>query len=413
LRIKRSLVAIGAVGSVAAMVAFMAPMAANADPINPTNGKSIEPAAYDIVSAGSESLSQVENQLSFNYNKTISPKEHSPAHPWLFSWDAVPLFDLNDVSQPIVLKAGCKKNIRPDGSSDGIKDMLSYGNTSYTYKGKKHTAPCIDFARSSRPRKGGSSGDPPLKSGVGFVTLARDDVTYATTSNSYWPNNLTNTQLVEIFGCEIPAKNGDPANSFGAMFGNAEAGKHAKTLFDVLLPQAGSGTLSFWMETALGFSGDDEPTCGAAAKLKTDQQPEENEGTNKLFGTAKHPNPAAIYPFSVGVYLAQEFHSAACGKKPSKTQNMFGCDQNGVLNLRDINGVSPTAKGPGKTLVTNITKFSDQFRRFLYDVVRTNAAGDMPSYLEGILGPKGYYCKQAKVLATYGFVSTPACGLIG
>jgi ABC-type phosphate transport system substrate-binding protein len=381
---------------------------ANADPINPTNGRFIEPAAYDIVGVGSESLSQVVNQLTFNYNKTISKKEHSPAHPWIFSWDAVPQFNLNDTTQKIVVKTGCAKNLRPDGSSAGITDMLSYGNTTYTYKGKKHTAPCVDFARSSRPRK---TTDPSLKSGVGFVILAEDAVTYATTSNSYWPKNLSLAQLQEIFGCEVPAKNGDPANSFGAMFGNAATGAHAKTLFDVLLPQAGSGTLSFWQETALGFTSDGEPSCGAAATLPTAKQPEENEGDNALFGTAKHPNPAVIYPFSIGVYVAQEFHSAKCGKKPSKTQNLFGCDQNGVLNLRNIDGVSPTSKGPDKTLVTN-RSFPVKFRRFLYDVVRTNGAGQMPSYLERYLGIKGYFCGQKKVLANYGFYSTPACGHI-
>jgi ABC-type phosphate transport system substrate-binding protein len=407
LRIKRSLVAIGAIASAATMVALVAPVA-NADPINPTNGKFIEPAAYDVVAVGSESLSQVENQLTFNYNKTISKKEHSPAHPWIFSWDAVPQFNLNDLTQKIVVKAGCAKNLRPDGSSAGITDMLGYGNTSYVYKGKRHSAPCVDFARSSRPRK---TSDSPLKSGVGFTILAEDAVTYATTSNSYFPKNLTLAQLQEIFGCAVPAANGDPANSFGAMFGNAEAGSHATTLFDVLLPQAGSGTLSFWQETALGFTTDGEPTCGAAATLPVAKQPEENEGDNALFGTAKHPNAAVIYPFSIGVYNAQEFHSAACGKRPSKTQNMFGCDQNGVLQLRSINGVSPTMKGPAKTLVTN-KSFPTKFRRFLYDVVRTNAAGAMPGYLETFLGPKGYYCKQTKVLANYGFYSTPACGHI-
>jgi ABC-type phosphate transport system substrate-binding protein len=407
LRIKRSLMGVGAIASAATMVALMAPTA-NADPINPSTGKFIEPAAYDIVAVGSESLSQVANQLTYNYNKTVSAKEHSPAHPWIFSWDAVPAGNLNDTSEKIVVKAGCAKNLRPNGSSLGLTDMLAYGNTSYVYKGHTVTVPCIDFSRSSRPRK---SSDPPLApSGVAFVTLAEDAVTFATTSNSYFPKSLSLTQLQEIFSCQIPAANNDPKNSFGALFGNSEAGKHATTLIDPIVPQAGSGTLSFWMETALGFDNTDEPSCGSAATLGVKAQPEENEGTNPIFLKSGQPNPAVIYPFSVGVYVAQEFHSAACGKRPSKTQNMFGCDQNGVLNLRSIGGVSPTVKGPGKTLVTN-QSFPVTFRRFLYDVVRyANTSDHIPSYLEKFLGTSGYFCKQTKVLEAYGFYPTPACG---
>jgi hypothetical protein len=417
LRIKRSLVAVGALATATAMVALVAPMA-NAEPIGP-NGKFIEPAPYDIVGVGSESLTALVGQLTFNYNKTVTAKQHSPADPWIFSWDAVPPSNLNDTTQQIVLKVGCKKNLRPNGSGAGILALQGgYGNTSYLVtlrngKKKRITVPCIDFARSSRPR--GSSDNPYAKNGDAFVTLAEDAVVYSSTKVTNVPSGLTLTQLQEIFGCNIPAGNGFPAGTWGALLGTKAKNPTASP--DPILPQAGSGTLSFWAKTVLGIP-TSEPTCGSASGLSVPNQPEENEGTSKVFLLSGKPNPNVIYPFSVGVYVAQEFNSRPCGHAPKKGQNMFGCAQNGVLFLdsSSVNGkiIAPTvpvAKG-SKVLKTNPALNSTVYRRFLYDVVRfaTNTKDHIPSYLEKFFGSKGFFCKQVKVMAAYGFETTPACG---
>jgi hypothetical protein len=46
------------------------------------------------------------------------------------------------------------------------------------------------------------------------------------------------------------------------------------------------------------------------------QAPEENEGTYAGFNS-----PNAIFIWSIGAYVAQKYHSAACGATPTKTQN--------------------------------------------------------------------------------------------
>jgi ABC-type phosphate transport system substrate-binding protein len=401
-RIIRSMVAVAALAGIATAVAMVP---ASAEPLNPKTGKLVRPAPYDIVGVGSESISYVVDQLTWNYNLTV--KDHSPAHPYIYSWDAVPPSNLNDTTQKIVVKQGCKLNLRPDGSSAGIEDMPAYGNTHYTYKGRKHTVPCIDFSRSSRPRK---SSDPTFaKGGDAFVTLAGDAVTYATTSNTNAPQNLSKAQLVEIFGCSVPAANGFAANTWGALLGASAKG--ASDAIDPIVPQAGSGTLSFWMETALGLPTDTEPTCGTAANLGFGAQPEENEGISKVFLLNGKPNPNVIYPYSIGAYVAQAYHSAKCGKKPSKTQNKFGCDERGVLHLNSIAGIG----NPIKNKATNPAWNSTAFHRFLYDVVRyaTNTRDHIPSYLEKYFGHKGYFCGQSKVLAAYGFEPTALCGVTG
>jgi ABC-type phosphate transport system substrate-binding protein len=398
-RIWKTLVAAGAI---AAATTALAVAPASAEPINPLTGKVVVPAAFDIVGVGSQSTTYVVGQLTFNFDKAVG-KKHSPTNPWNLSWDAVPPNNLNNTTQMIVVKQGCKKNLRPNGSSAGVAALTSYGSTSYTFKGKKHVVPCIDYARSSRPRK---STDPAFgKGGVAFVTMAGDAVTYATTKVSNAPNNLSKAQLTQIFGCTVAAAHGFKANTWGALLGAKT--KNPAQKIDPILPQAGSGTLSFWATTALGLASTNEPLCGAAATLPVPKQPEENEGTNALF---KSGGANVIYPYSIGAYLSQSQNSAKCGTKPSKTQNKFGCNQTGVLVLHGISGVKPSV-GPKGHMVTNPAWGATPFHRFLFNVVNWASTADhIPGYLEKFFGKKGYFCTNPKVLTAYGFEPTPACG---
>jgi ABC-type phosphate transport system substrate-binding protein len=403
-RILKTMVAAGAI---AAATTALAVAPASAEPINPLTGKVVTPAGFDIVGVGSQSITYVVGQLTFNFDKAVGRK-HSPTHPFVYSWDAVPPSNLNNTTQMIVVKQGCKKNLRPNGSGAGIGALTTYGSTSYTFKGKKHVVPCIDFARSSRPR---SSKDPAFgKGGVAFVTLAGDAVTYATTKGSNAPNNLSKAQLAEIFGCNVPKTTLFAANTWGALLG--PHAKHPTQKIDPILPQAGSGTLSFWATTALGLASTNEPACGKAANLAVAHQPEENEGTSRLFLAGGKPDPNVIYPYSIGAFLSQLQNSGRCGRKPTRTQNQFGCNQVGVLNLNGISGTKP-AVGTKGHLVTNPAWLGTPFHRFLFDVVNWAATTDhIPGYLEKYLGRAGYFCKQPKVLKAYGFEPTPACGAV-
>jgi ABC-type phosphate transport system substrate-binding protein len=398
-RIIKSLVVVSAAAAAATAMA-MAP--ALAEPINPKH-QLVTPQPYDIVGAGSATTQYVIDQFSLNYNATV--KHHSPAHPYFYSWDATPPNHPLDTTQSIKLKTGCKPEARPNGSSAGIADLIPYGTVKY--KGVRYG--CFDFARSSRPRKSTDGTGP---GGVVFVTFASDAVTYSSTATTNVPNNLTRAQLQEIFGCAIPAGNGFAAGTWGALLG--PSAKDAAGSPDPILPQAGSGTLSFWQETALGFTTDPEPTCGTAASLTTAKQPEENEGTNSVFLSGGKPNPNVIYPFSVGSYVAQRYHSKACGGKVKKGENRFGCNQIGVLHLDGIAGVAPTVLVHG-AVRTNPKWNTTAFHRFLYNVVPyyARSADHVAPRLEKLFGRKGYLCnaKQQGVLLAYGFVPTLACGV--
>jgi ABC-type phosphate transport system substrate-binding protein len=409
-RIVKSLVAMGAVAATATALA-VAP--ALADPVN-GHLKKVTPQPYDVVGAGSATTEYVVDALSVAFNATV--KHHSAAHPYILSWDATPPGKPNDITQMIKTKAGCATNLRPDGSSAGIADLSAYG----TVKSRGKTYPCINFARSSRFFK---AGDPAFgPGGVSFVILARDAVTYATTKVTNVPNNLTTKQLSEIFGCDIPAAGPFAANTWGALLG---AGAKNPTQSPApVLPQAGSGTLSF-------FAGDlgvatTEPTCGPAAALPATSDPEENEGVDNIFRVGDKasgaPNPNVIYPFSIGSYLAQEFHSPKPGHKPAKGQNKFGFNETGVLFLNELNGTQPTVSvgsGKGKHQIIN-PNFAKKFQRFVYDVLPYSAdRTHIPASLEKWFNPAtgkgthGFFCSSARktLIEDYGFLPTALCGL--
>jgi len=270
----------------------------------------------------------------------------------------------------IVTKQGCRPIPRPNGSAPGIRALVANVRDPVSKKNF-----CVDFARVTRSRA------PTDPSNVVFVPLALDNVTYATAPKSNAPRNLTTHDLAEIYTCTV------------TNWDKFKGGRNAP--IKALLPQAGSGTAAFF-QAVIGVS--TPPHCvSQPASL------EENEGTNSVF-TGKSAADEII-PFSSGVWVAQAYHSALCGKKPTATQNTFGCDANGKLQLNDINGTSPVAD---KALSLTFTR---DFIRTLFDVVRTaHTADTIPSYLEPFLGQKGLFCTNPAVIRDYGFVPTPACG---
>jgi ABC-type phosphate transport system substrate-binding protein len=363
------------VATVAVAFALAVP-AASADPINGSS-KAVTPAEYDIVGVGSDSIQYVIDQLTFDYDYGTA-RVHNATHPYIYSWDATKPGTVTPGGN-IVTKSGCKTIARPDGSSAGITALT--GN-SRTADGKYY---CIDYARSSRGR---ASTDPAAKAGgVLFVPLAKDAVTYATTATTDAPANLTTANLTAIYTCSV--------TNWSKLGGKSATIKP-------FLPQTGSGTRSFFLK-AIGVT-----TPGTCVNNSV----QENEGTNALLN-----NAAAIVPYSVGSWLAQKYHSAACGKTPTTTQNKFGCNADGVLVLKKINGTVPfinagTARTPN--YVTN-PGFSATFIRTLYDVVRYNAsaANHIDPREATFFATNGFFCSNATAktaIKAYGFMVTALCG---
>ena len=375
------------VGTAVAVTAVA--MAAPSALADPPGG--VTPKYFDVVGVGSSTTTYIMDQISVDYNDTHHT--HNSTHPWIYSWDAAPTGAL------FVAKQGCKPITRSsvNGSSAGIAALAAGA------KGA-HGAFCADFGRSSRARK---STDPKLgPGGIAFVTFARDAITYATRiaakGGSNAPKNLTTADLTKIYTCSV--RNW---SAFGGKPGTILA----------ILPQSKSGTYASFLSD-IGVT-----TPGPC--ITTSTTLEENQGIAAVFNS-----PNAIYPFSIGRWLAQEYRSPKCliesgsvcvkTAKPGPGQNLFGAAINGFLGLNSINGTKPTA-GVGSKQVIN-PAFTPKFFRFIYNVVRYSSTTPthIPAYLEGFFNPAseripGYLCanKKAKAdIVAYGFLNTPFCGAV-
>ena len=347
------------------------------------------PGEKDAVGVGSDTITPLTDQLAGDYNTTVSA---AASHE--YSWDAVNPIS-GKIGDTIAEKADCPKIMRPDGSSAGIAQLAMFT--------KSTSGPfCTNFARSSRAR---ASSDPQFgKGGVAFTTLGGDAVTWATQTVTAAPKTLTPAQLSAIFTC---------ADTNWSQVG----GKNAP--IKAFLPQAGSGTLSFW-ETALGIT--PGPCVSDDGGLL-----EENEGVNKVL-----QSPNAIFIYSVGDWIAQVQHSAKCintnvkagtACSPNKSgvvcvhvpsKNWFSCDLHGTMRLGAISGVSPTV-GKGASQKIN-PKFPSTFDRTLFNVVpfdtatkdhipgKTKPVGGVN--LEPIFSASGFDCgaKGSADIRNYGFV---------
>ncbi|HEV2378049.1 MAG TPA: substrate-binding domain-containing protein [Streptosporangiaceae bacterium] len=342
------------------------------------------PAPADVVGVGSDTIQNVTDQFSADFNHG---KGATAAH--LYSWDATnPV--TGAIGDPISTKIGCTAIPRPDGSSQGITALTTENQTLPTGTGF-----CMDFARSSRDR---ASTDP---TSISFVDLAGDGITYSTQATTNAPGNLTTADLTGIYNCTIT--NWDQVGG-------------ANATIDPYIPQPGSGTRSFFL-SAIGV-----PTPGACV---TDDNGnlQENEGVNPVLN-----DPNGVFPYSIGKYLAERYHSPKCLNtactavngvtcKPASGKNLFGCDTHGTMVLHMINGTNPTVPFPLTNSTTKAvinTAFTSSFLRTLFEVVQgpeSGGVGTIPTYLQPFFGPTGYVCTNTtakKDLANYGFAVLPA-----
>ena len=368
-------------GAATAAVAITA-LAATPALADPPTGTVPKP--RDIVGVGSDTTQSVLDQLSVDYNAT-----HTVGR--LFSWDAVnPATGAQH--ETIQVKSGSANCAipRPFGSSEGITALE---NTLKTTGGQ----PCINYARSSRAR---SSTDPAT---ISFINLGGDAVTYATQPGGHAPANLTTAQLQGIYNCTLTNWN---------QVGGSNAPIAA------MLPQNGSGTRSFFLG-AIGLTAPGPCVSTSATRQgaagANDQTLEENEGVDPSLNMNKAD---VIFPFSVGKWIAERFHSASCGTvancfahpsqcHPTATQNMFGCNTSGTMKLNSINSTAPTL-GTGANTRIN-PGFTPTFTRLLFIVVNA-PQGTVPANLKSYFGPTGFTCTgplAKKHLKSYGFLVLP------
>lgn len=227
--------------------------------------------------------------------------------------------------------AACQGIARPNGSGAGRTALLNSLNANDG---------CIQFARSSSGPAGATT------PGLTYVPFATDAVSFAITGSSTLPRSLSKAELQSVYRCEVPG-------------------------ITPYLPQAGSGTRSFW--TSYIGSTNIGP-CVVDAKNGTPVQ--EHDG--------RVLDNNSIVPFSIAQWISQ-----ASGVTP---------DSRGSSVLGVIDNTQPLLLN-GSFAVT----------RPVYNIIPTAQVGTAP-FSTVFVGPTSLICQQASTITRYGFAINPNCG---
>jgi hypothetical protein len=254
--------------------------------------------------------------------------------------------------------AACASVSRPSGSNNGIIALVN-DRTAATH--------CLQFARSSSDNHTSHVGDH-----LTYIPFATDAVAYAirgpggTATGSGINRNLPVSTLKTIY---------------------TQTGTTCLANFEPLLPQSGSGTRKFFLETVLGLgAGADVPNYAGPTGLHPcvkDTDAAGNpllENTGNLLTTDKQ-----IEPYAVSSWIAQT------------TKNVT--DVHGVALLGNIAGT------PSLAINTTATGV-----RPVFNVV-PNVLVQGPSNSKTVfVGSNSLVCQNSATILKQGFVTNPLCG---
>jgi ABC-type phosphate transport system substrate-binding protein len=244
-------------------------------------------------------------------------------------------------------KSGCSAVARPNGSGAGRSALVASLNSA---------TQCIQFSRSS------SEDLTAINPSLTYVPLATDDVDFAITSTSVVPRSLSKADLTAIYHCNASYVGTGPVYNFTPV-----------------LPQAGSGTRSFWE----GYVGITDADVNANVYKCLINGTRNGTPIEEQTGTAL--DDKSLMPFSVGQYNAQ-----VDGVIP---------DRRGNAVIGVIDNTLPS--------VTSST-FANQ--REVYNVI-PSADTNVDPWKTVFVGGSSLVCQQTNDIITYGFlVDAAKCG---
>ncbi|MGW2931919.1 substrate-binding domain-containing protein [Streptomyces sp. NPDC001156] len=327
----KRMAAVTAVGIAGLLTGAISAQQASADP-------SGTPTYRQLAGVGSDTTQDVMNGLSnaitINGTKVIG------------SYNAVGSAQIT--TKDPVATPGCTLN-RPNGSGAGRAALL----TSLQANNGAGDG-CVDFARSSSLNLAAAS------PGLTYVPFAVDGVSYAITPSSKVPRKLALADLKAIYHCNA-----------------TYVGTGPNYKFTVYLPQAGSGTRSFW-ESQMGIT-DADVVAGIYPCIK-----DTKGGAPVQEHDGRVLDDTALVPFSIAQYNAQSSQTIA--------------DLRGRAILGTIDGLAP-----------NVLNNNFGVKRDVYNVIPTSKIGSAP-YSDVFVGSNSLVCQQTSVINTYGFATNPNCG---
>lgn len=345
--LKKTKVRLGALVAAVAVITVFGGVAAQADPSAGT---------YKTLSGvGSDTIQDVENGLA-------------TAIPAIGSYDATG-------SATIQTKSSGPSFQRPNGSGAGQNALSASLDGSLFSTGvgtaTESISNQVDYARSS---SGPSTSLPGTD--LTFIPFALDAVTYAVNAASDFPRDIPLGTAAQMTQTPKPFT---LRNIYNCLVTHYTDGDGNSILIRPLLPQQGSGTRKFWLQT-LGIT-DGASLPGCVTDLSNSV--EEHNGT---FLTG----PGDIAPFSVAQWIAQGNWSAL----PAPVT-----ERRGDVVLGSIGGVKPFTIGVGTGAVLN-TSFP--VTRNVYNVVGTSRLSD-PTIAATFVGTGSAFCTNTAIIKEYGF----------
>lgn len=265
---------------------------------------------------------------------------------------------------------------RPNGSGQGIsalKDAFTSG---------KATFGCLDFARSSSG-PGSSANTPNLT----YIPFAKDAVALAVLPTSSIPRQLTFAEIKAMYTCTYPGFTGSTPTR------------------KALLPQAGSGTRSFWLgKMGLTEAAIAVPNAYPCLSDRTDLnglQAVNPGGTGIQEHQGRFLKSNAVLPISIAQYIAQAQGAST--------------DFRGAAILTTVTDGGDAASYPMalnvnySTVSATNTALNGGLTRDVYNVVPTSTLSDADvDYV--FTGSDSAICANAATILKAGFGVITNCG---
>jgi ABC-type phosphate transport system substrate-binding protein len=288
---------------------------------------------------------------------------------------------------------------RANGSGNGFKALQS------ALVAGDPTANCLDFSRASSLRSGGVVN-------VTNIPFAVDALTFAVTNSSALPRQLTLADLLTVYNC-----------TFGLTPAQVTAG-NKETAITALVPQAGSGTTSFW-EGVLGLV---PANVGSTAfPCLTDSKNYSSVAYNTTPDAQGLPIGYGDVHLLANINPAEEHdgrvlsdHSVIGLSIPQYIAQMSGtlADIRGREVLGSLDGSAPVLLNSTFGVVGAL---NDHVVREVYNVVPTPvltgtpaagtpAAAEKGNITKAFVGSTSDVCKQTTIIQQYGYQLAPDCG---
>ncbi|GAA2525088.1 hypothetical protein [Rarobacter incanus] len=357
-------VAVGA--AMSAVLLSAAALPAHADPAAGAFGQ--------LVGLGSDTTQDVMNGLSGAIGQNL-----------------IGSYDATGSSTTVVTRSGGSAIPRANGSGAGVKLLLTAigqtgSQTISTSSDSKSVTTAdvsgkVDFARSSSGA-GANADDAGV---LTYIPFGLDAVTVATSPTSVIPTDLTSKEIVSIYKGEIDRVEykGDESKLL-AKGAAVDEGFTAVTITP-LIPQAGSGTRSYWLGQ-LGISEAELTKYPIKDKDLAGKAVQEHKGAALVAGDAELQK-ATLVPFSVAQWIAQA--------------NAKVTDHRDGAVLHSVDGKDPLASSAAPYSLNEGYK---GYVRLVYNVVPTVLADDPTSQIaKTFVGTDSLVCKQKDVIKAYGF----------